>query len=181
MRRPRIPVVSVIGLTLLALASRARADGLARLCGYCRMAAGIGETYHFWARTGGIVVPVTFLWDRDRYELGVFRMTTRQELEYQRRAPDHLVARPNWGFSVTRRWELLGPPALRLFIGIGASYKTETDELNSTHWNLAEQLGLRLRLTRGGAGLELCLRHWSNAGLRLPNHGQDFFTLTYVF
>jgi len=23
------------------------------------------------------------------------------------------------------------------------------------------------------------MRHWSNAGIRLPNHGQDFATLTF--
>jgi hypothetical protein len=145
------------------------------------MSVGIGETYHFWARTGGIVVPVTFIWDRDRYELGVFRIASRQELEYRRQPPDRRVARPYWGFSAIRRWELLGPPAARLFIGLGGSYKTEIDELSSTHWNFAGELGFRLRLGRGGEGLELCLRHWSNGGMRLPNHGQDFFTLTYVF
>lgn len=181
MRRPRITVVSAIGAITLALTSPARAEGLARLCGYCRVSVGIGETYHFWARTGGIVVPVTFTWDRERYELGVFRIATRQELEYQRQPPDHRVARPYWGFSATRRWQLLGPPAARLFIGVGASFKTESDELNSTHWNFAEQLGFRFRWADDGEGLELCLRHWSNAGIRLPNHGQDFFTLTYVF
>jgi hypothetical protein len=25
---------------------------------------------------------------------------------------------------------------------------------------------------------ELTFRHWSNGGVRLPNHGQDFVTLT---
>ena len=25
---------------------------------------------------------------------------------------------------------------------------------------------------------ELTFRHWSNGGIRLPNHGQDFVTLT---
>jgi len=25
---------------------------------------------------------------------------------------------------------------------------------------------------------ELTVRHWSNGGIRLPNHGQDFATLT---
>ena len=69
----------------------------------------------------------------------------------------------------------------QISIGLGGSYKGETDELSSTHWNFAAQLGIRLRLTRGGEALELWLRHWSNAGLRLPNHGQDFFTLSYVF
>jgi len=26
---------------------------------------------------------------------------------------------------------------------------------------------------------ELTMRHWSNGGVRLPNHGQDFATLTF--
>lgn len=181
MRLPSLLVVSAVGAMLCAPGPRARAAGLSWMCGYCRISAGVGETYHFWARTGGIVVPVTLTWDRDRYELGVFRFTTRQELEYYDRAPDRRVARPYWGISAVRRWELFGPPAARFFIGLGASYKTEADSLNSTHWNFAPQLGVRFRLRHGGASLELCLRHFSNAGLRLPNHGEDFFTLTYVF
>ena len=179
--RPQaLPVVSLMGAMIVALGSPARAASLSRLCGYCRISVGAGETYRFWARTGGVVVPVTFTWDRDRYELGLFRFTTRQELEYQDREPDRRVARPYWGFSASRRWELFGPPAARFFIALGGSYKTETDELNSTHWNFSGQLGVRFRLTRSNS-LELCLRHFSNAGLRLPNHGQDFFTLSYVF
>lgn len=180
MRAPGLPLVSLMGAMLLALSPHARAGGLSRMCGYCQMSVGVGDTYRFWARTGGIVVPVTFTWDRDRYELGVFRFATRQELEYQDREPDRRVAGPYWGFSASRRWELFGPPAARFFIALGASYKTETDELNSTHWNFGGQLGVRFGPARGN-DLELCLRHWSNAGLRLPNHGQDFLTLSYVF
>jgi len=181
MRPQRLTFVASMAAMLCALASPALAADLSALCGYCQVSVGVGETYHFWARTGGTVVPLTFTWDQDRYELGAFRMATRQELEFQGMAPDRRVARPHWGFSATRRWELAGPRAVRFFIGLGAAYKTETDELNSTRWNFAEQLGVRIRLNRGRQGLELCLRHWSNAGLRLPNHGQDFFTLTYVF
>lgn len=181
MQPQRLTFVALMGAMLFAQPSPSRGGQLSSLCGHCQMSVGVGETYHFWTRTGGIVVPVTFTWDRDRYELGLFRMATRQRLEFQDRLPDRRVARPYWGFSATRRWELAGPAAARLFIGVGGSYKTETDELNSTHWNFAEQLGVRLRLTREDAALELCLRHWSNAGLKLPNHGQDFFTLSYVF
>lgn len=181
MRPPGLLVVSLMSAILCVSARAARAEDLSWLCGYCRMSAGIGETYHFWARTGGIVVPVTLTWDHDRYELGAFRFTTRQELEYDGDAPDRRVARPYWGFSAVRRWELFGPRAARFFIGLGASYKTEVDELSSSHWNFAPELGVRFTLSQGGAGLELCLRHFSNGGLHRPNHGQDFFTLTYVF
>ena len=180
MRPPGLLVVTLVGAMLCAPFARARAEDLS-WCGHCRMSAGVGETYHFWSRTGGLVVPVTFTWDRDRYELGVFRFSTRQELEFHDAAPDRAVARPYWGISAARRWELAGPRAARFFIGLGVSYKSEADALNSTHWNFAPQFGVRFRLSPRGAGLELCLRHFSNGGLRLPNHGQDFLTLTYVF
>jgi hypothetical protein len=29
--------------------------------------------------------------------------------------------------------------------------------------------------------MEFALRHWSNAGLRSPNRGQDFFTVLVYF
>ena len=181
MRPPGLLVVSLIGTLLSLHAAPAGGEDLSWVCGHCQMSVGAGETYHFWGRTGGIVVPITFTWDRDRYELGAFRFTTRQKLEYDNRLPDRRVARPYWAFSAARRMELVGPRGTRVFIGLGASYKTETDKLNSTHWNFAPQLGVRFRLTPQGAGLELCLRHFSNGGLRLPNRGQDFFTVTYVF
>jgi Lipid A 3-O-deacylase (PagL) len=65
-------------------------------------------------------------------------------------------------------------------VGLGASYKTQTDDLNSTHVNFAEQLTVRWRVSHS-VRLELAFRHWSNAGLRLPNRGQDFATLALVF
>lgn len=37
---------------------------------------------------------------------------------------------------------------------------------------------MRFRLPGGRTIAELTMRHWSNGGLRLPNHGQDFATLT---
>ena len=37
---------------------------------------------------------------------------------------------------------------------------------------------MRFRFPGNRAVAELTVRHWSNAGIRLPNHGQDFGTLT---
>jgi len=37
---------------------------------------------------------------------------------------------------------------------------------------------MRFRFPGNRAVAELTVRHWSNAGIRLPNHGQDFATLT---
>jgi hypothetical protein len=39
---------------------------------------------------------------------------------------------------------------------------------------------VRLRLPRSGSSVEFAMRHWSNGGVKLPNHGQDFATLTFL-
>ncbi len=51
--------------------------------------------------------------------------------------------------------------------------------MSATRLDFASQLGVRLRLPGDRVTGELTLRHWSNAGIRLPNHGQDFATLTF--
>src|ERR1700730_13717712 len=51
-------------------------------------------------------------------------------------------------------------------------------EVPCIRWDFASQLGLRFRLPGSRAMAELTMRHWSNGGIRLPNHGQDFATLT---
>jgi hypothetical protein len=42
-------------------------------------------------------------------------------------------------------------------------------------------LGMRIALNNHGSFVELTMRHWSNAGIKLPNRGQDFATVTFVF
>ena len=59
--------------------------------------------------------------------------------------------------------------------------ETEADPLNSTHWNFASQLAVRVRLPDNGSDIELSVRHWSNGGIRLPNRGQDFATFSYGY
>jgi Lipid A 3-O-deacylase (PagL) len=163
------------------VAHGAHADGLSSFCADCQLQLGIGGTYHYWGRTGGIVIPLTLDWDQDRYEIGAFRMATRQHFFNPRFRVDELLAEPYWGFSASRRWELLRKTThWRLLLGFGGSYKTETNDLSASHWNFAEQLGVRF-LPTGNTAIELCGRHWSNAGLKTPNRGQDFATLTFTF
>jgi hypothetical protein len=64
------------------------------------------------------------------------------------------------------------------FVGFGIAAKNESDELSVTRFDFAEQLGMRFRFPGNRAVAELTLRHWSNGGIRLPNHGQDLATLT---
>ena len=152
------------------------------LCGSggCQLLVGIGGTYHYWAATGGIVAPIAFDWGEGRYELGAFRITTSQMLEYHGNLPAYRFADPYWGFSLSRRWRVIGRGAVGVWLGFGASYKTETDDLDSTRLNFAEQLAIRWRISHA-VGMELAIRHWSNAGIRLPNRGQDFATAMLVF
>jgi hypothetical protein len=88
------------------------------------------------------------------------------------------MALPYWGASLSRRWQLFERRSIQGFVGFGLSAKTESDNLSVTRWNFASQLGLRFRLLGGRVVGEVTMRHWSNGGIRLPNHGQDFATLT---
>jgi len=173
---------SSIAFVLLALIfPGARAQAAPPRCSDCQLLAGIGGTYHFWSSTGGTVVPLTLVWDRDRYEVGVFRMASTQSFYDPYLHRQHPTADPYWGLSASRRWELIRRPLWRVFFGFGASYKTEADQLSVTRLNFASQLGVRYALNGTGTIVELSMRHWSNAGIRLPNRGQDFATLSLVF
>jgi hypothetical protein len=80
-----------------------------------------------------------------------------------------------------RHWSLIDRSGLELFVGGGGAYKTETDELNGSRLNFAEQFGWRTPPDENGGRVEFAIRHTSNAGLKKPNKGQDFLTLAYVF
>jgi hypothetical protein len=150
------------------------------LCAGCEIQLGLGGTYHFWGSTDGVVVPLTVSWDENRYEVGVFRMATRQTLTASDTSSQQALADPYWGVSASRRWVLLERGPVRAFFGFGLAYRTESDALTATRWDFASQLGLRVRLPRNGSAMELTFRHWSNGGIKLPNRGQDFATLTFL-
>jgi hypothetical protein len=52
-------------------------------------------------------------------------------------------------------------------------------KLSVTRLDFASQLGVHFPLPGNRVIGELTFRHWSNGGIRLPNHGQDFLTLTF--
>lgn len=150
----------------------------ADLCSTCEVQLGLGATYHFWGYTHGLLVPAALNFDHDRWELGAFRFTKSQSYFNSTFGADVDFANPYWGFSLSRRLELFRHPHWRVIAGVGASYKTEEDRLSASRWNIAWQGGLRLT-PRPGWSIELVGRHWSNGGLKLPNHGQDFATLMF--
>lgn len=150
-------------------------------CAHCDLLVGIGETNNFWHWTEGLVLPVTLELDDSRWEVGAFRMARRQLLdEYPKFAASTMAARPYWGFSAMRRWQILHRSRMKLYLGIGVNYRTETDMLTATRWNFSGMIAVRFDLGRN-ALLEVALRHWSNAWIRLPDRGQNFVTITAGF
>jgi Lipid A 3-O-deacylase (PagL) len=181
-REPRIRVKALIQsavVTLLLTAGYApRFASAQSLCESCELQIGIGDTYHFWGTTGGVVLPITLNWSDGRYELGLFRLSRRQILYDAHYPTGRLMANPYWGLSLSRRWRLFDRGPVRGFFGFGIAAKTESDQLSATRLDFASQLGVRFPLPGNRVVAELTFRHWSNGGIRLPNHGQDFVTLT---
>ena len=167
-------------LALLLCAAYAPRSGNADFhCASCEVQIGVGGTYHYWATTGSLVVPVTLTWDEGRYEFGVFRFTSTQLIPAPGTHRQRVMASPYWGVSLSRRWQIFEHGPVKGFFGFGLAGRSESDELSSTHWDFASQLGLRFRLPGDRVIGEVTLRHWSNGGVQLPNHGQDFATLTF--
>jgi Lipid A 3-O-deacylase (PagL) len=174
------PLAWVAWLALAAAAAGAPHRAQAQsICESCEVQTGLGATYHFWGPTGGVVLPVTLNWSDNRYELGLFRVATTQLLKDHAYREPRVMADPYWGMSLSRRWTLIERGPVSGFVGLGLAAKTESDQLSATRIDFAEQLGVRFRLPGDRVRGEVTLRHWSNAGIRLPNHGQDFATLTF--
>jgi Lipid A 3-O-deacylase (PagL) len=177
-----ISAPAIIKLALLALLVCAECAPRSAFadpgCESCELAVGVGGTYHYWGTTGSLVLPVTVTWSEGRYEFGVFRFTDTQLLPLPGTHRARQMANPYWGASLSRRWQIFERGPVRGFFGFGLAGRTESDELSVTRWDFASQLGLRFRLPGNHVITEVTMRHWSNGGIKLPNHGQDFATVT---
>lgn len=150
-------------------------------CARCDLLVGAGDTTNFSHWTDGLVLPVTLEVDDSRWEIGAFRIARRQLLkEYPKFAASTIATMPYWGFTAMHRWQVLHRSRVRLYVGFGANYRTETDLLTSTKWNFAGMVAVRFDLGKH-AILEFALRHWSNAWIRLPDRGQNVVTVTVGF
>lgn len=186
-RRPSVPLATALLTLAFAVQPVARADdenpGDSSAhwapCDRCRIWIGVGTTYTFFKRTDGLVVPFTLELADSRWELGAFRMA-RSQLD--RSAPENLASPPYWGFSAMHRWQILHRGAEKVYFGFGANYLTQESYVNSSLWNFAYLIGVRVALDGGkGPLLELTVRHWSNAWLKPPNRGQNFVTVSASF
>jgi hypothetical protein len=110
--------------------------------------------------------------------LGAFRFTDQQLLPFPGTHRERLMANAYRGASLSRRWRLFEHGPVQGYVGFGLAGRSESDVLSVTRWDFASQLGLRFRFPGDRAVGEVTVRHWSNGGIRLPNHGQDFATLT---
>jgi Lipid A 3-O-deacylase (PagL) len=136
---------------------------------------GGGSTYQYDGSKGTSLALVTWTWADDRYELAAIRFLSRQVKR------DAVLENPDWVFHAERRWSLLHNSAGRLFLGGGAAYKNETDDINGSRLNFTEELLWRFPWRPAAGEFELAIRHMSNAGLKKPNKGQDFITVVYGF
>jgi hypothetical protein len=144
-----------------------------------RFALGAGMTYQYDGSRGTDLAFASWSTRDDHYELAAFRFLSPQ---MRLGCP---LAGPNWVFEASRRWrlhwKLIDHSGMELFFGMGAAYKTKTDDLNGSNLNFAEQLGWRFPQQDQGGRVEFAIRHLSNAGLKKPNRGEDFLTLAYLF
>jgi hypothetical protein len=151
-------------------------------CPKCKLLVGAGATYQFWGWSRGLVLPVTLELDESRWELGAFRVASRQiAIGHGYPPPDYTSASPFWGFSAMRRWQFLHRSWLRLYAGAGAVYKTEIDTLDATRLNFSYLLAARFDLGAGGSLFEIAARHWSNSYIKRPNIGENFLTLSFSY
>jgi hypothetical protein len=169
-----------MGVLLLVVCATyaARPVDAQSFCGSCEVQVGLGGTYHYWGETGSLVLPVSVTWSDNRYELGAFRFTDQQLLPFRGTRRERLMADPYSGASLSRRWRLFDQGPVQGYLGFGLAGRSESDVLSATHWDFASQVGLRFRVPGNRVIGEVTMRHWSNGGIRLPNHGQDFATFT---
>jgi hypothetical protein len=165
-------------LLLVCAACAPRAADAQSFCDSCEVQVGLGGTYHYWGETGSMVLPVSLTWSDNRYELAAFRFTDQQLLPLPGTHRERRMADPYWGASISRRWGLFERGPVQGYFGFGLAGRSESDALSATRWDFASQLGLRFRFPGNRVVGELTMRHWSNGGIRLPNHGQDFATFT---
>jgi len=184
MKRGRVGAVLFLAAFFILASMTGMAAGMhhdrSSFCNECEFQVGLGGTYHSFESTGGDVIPVTMTWAGGRWELGVFHFSEQVSADNDE-AAERVVARPYWGASISRRFELYERGPLRALFGFGLSYRTETDVLSATHWNFSSQFGLQYQSPEFPATFELSARHWSNGGVRTPNRGQDFTILMIRF
>jgi len=175
------PALPLICLTILTVCISRTSFAAGPWCDRCDVLLGAGTTFRSWAWTDGLVLSVTLELDDSRWDLSAFRFATAQRAPLSALPGTPHAADPYWGFTAMRRWQVLHRGSGRLYLGFGANYRTEVDYLESTRWNFAYLIAVRVDLDRHGRALELGVHHWSDAWIRPPNRGENLLVLSFVF
>jgi Lipid A 3-O-deacylase (PagL) len=175
------PALPLIYLTIVTVCSCRAASAADSWCDHCDVQIGTGTTFRSWAWTDGLVLSLTLELDDSRWALGAFRFATAQRAPVGVLPGTPHAADPYWGFTVMRRWQVLHRGSGRLYVGFGANYRSEVDYLESTRWNFAYLIAVRVDLDAHGRALELGVHHWSDAWIRPPNRGENLLLLSFVF
>jgi hypothetical protein len=111
----------------------------------------VGSTveYHFDGTSSTRIGVLTWTWDRDRFEFSACRFI---DVQVQ---GGIALAHPNWTYEMSTRWTFIHHPKVKIFLGLGGAYKGETDDINGSRLNLAEQV-VAFHALRGGT--EICFR-----------------------
>ena len=168
---------ALLAAAMLALAApNVRAEDF---CSTCEVQLGLGGTYHWVGWSHGIVAPIIFTFDHDRWEFGrlpLHQGTGLLRLHLRRRYP---FRGSLLGLFLRAPAGAVPAKALGVFCG---GWGLVQNRAGPAVFLLVE---FRRRgracgsSRRQGWTIELVGRHWSNGGLKLPNHGQDFATLTF--
>jgi len=131
------PLALVIILILASMPALARAEESfsAVSDGHLGLGAGATVEYRFDGVSTAAIGALTWTWDRDRFELAVFRFLNAK---IQNRIA---LANPNWTYEMSRRLTFIHSAKGKMFLGVGGAYKTETDAINGSRLNFAEQAG----------------------------------------
>jgi hypothetical protein len=173
-------LIACSAVLVTSAAARAAGSDAANTLDAAAIGVGVGRSFTTWDTRGVLVLPLTVSFDEDRYELAAFRLTgTQRDVPWP--GVTRVLAEPYWTATGSRRFTLWRGARWRAFVGLGGAYKTSVDYLSASHWNFNESLGARFALPAGGLAFEFAVRHWSNAGLRRPNYGQNLATLGFLW
>jgi hypothetical protein len=175
------PALIIVAAYIAFASGTAHAEGLLSPCDRCNVLVGVGTTFRFFAWTDGLVVPVTLELDQSRWELGAYRFASGQHFAESGYPESVYAAQPYWGLTAMRRWQILHRSPFRLYAGFGAAYRSKLDYLDPTRWDFAFVIAARFDLGPHGRVLELGVRHWSDAWIKLPNRGENILALSVGF
>lgn len=162
-----LAILTILGLFALGIA-KSEASDLSDPAPGVDISAGIGLAGHF-GHLQGRQIPIAVTWEDNKYEFVTVLVRNDEFVD------NHAYV------GLSRRVSFFEKGQFEAFVGVGGAYKTQVDKYNGSKLNYSLSCGVRLYDRSRRSGLELTVRHLSNAGLTEKNWGFDGFTLQYIF